>query len=164
MSNHIYPTASVTLGASFCLKISGFRLRFDVNVVTEAAEASDALVIAVFALVFTAVARLPPGVIPSTSPLLSKLNTASSLSKSLATAPVAEVTVLLTLVDKAPAIPVISAPENVNCDSNSVTLLEWIPIVMSYPHTYMYIDVHMYMYVHIYTYIYIDICMYELYV
>ena len=92
-----------------------------VRSVTDCAVAKLAFAIAALAFVVTAVDKTP--VIPVTSPLLACENTASSLSKSLATDPAADVAVLLMLVDNAPATPVISVPENVNCDSNSVTLL-----------------------------------------
>ena len=85
---------------------------------TEVADAKDAFAIAVLALEVTAVDKTPE--VPSTSPLLSKENTASNLSRSLATAPAAEVDIVVILVDKASATPVIFAPVNTNCDSNSV--------------------------------------------
>ena len=86
--------------------------------VTDCAEAKDAFAIAVLALVVIAVDKEPT--VPSTSPLALKLNTASSLSRSLATAPAASLAAVVILVDKASDTPVILGPVKANCDCNSV--------------------------------------------
>ena len=77
-----------------------------VKSVTDCADARAAFAIAAFALDVTAVDRTP--FVPSTSPLESKLNTASNLSKSAATDPAADVAVVVIDVANASATEVIS--------------------------------------------------------
>ena len=79
---------------------------------TLCAEAKFALAIAVVALDATAVLKAPA--VPSTSPLASKLNTASNLSRSLATEPASVEAVVVILLANASATPVISPFVNAN--------------------------------------------------
>ena len=80
----------------------------DVNEVTEDAEAKLAVAIAELACDVTAVDNTP--CIPVTFLFASCVNTASSLSKSVATAVVAVLTVEVICVDNASATPVILVP------------------------------------------------------